>query len=198
MKQLGGAANIKRFVMVVAQAAPVGPKKATATSHHDVALLHSQCWLCKPNSSLSDGLLKEKLVALLMLDSACRPSDMWRLNRVMSGRHQQIKIDDKAMEIRYFWPKEVVPGSSRSNSTGRWFSKWVRISRTAPLMLCTVATMEGFLARTSDPALFATHYTPQLKLQCVGKGEVACWQRPALTAFLTWFSATWMTLTWAR
>jgi len=163
-KQLGEAANIKRFMMGVAQAAPVGPKKAAATSYHDVALLYSQCWLYGPNSALSDGLLKEKLVTLLMLDSACRPSDMWRINRVMSGRHQQIKIDDKAMEIRYFWPKEVVPGSSRSNATGRWFSKWVRIARTVPSVLCTVATMEDFLARTSDPALFATHFIPQLKL----------------------------------
>jgi hypothetical protein len=67
--------------------------------------------------------------------------------------------------VRYFWFKEVDPGSSRSNSTNIYFSKWVRIHGTVPKVTDTVDTiMRTFLQRTSDPELYATVYIPELQI----------------------------------
>jgi len=160
---LGESPNVKRFMAGLKQKAPVGPKKLAVPSYHNVALLYSLVWLYGPNEALSDGLLKEKLVTLLLVDGAMRPSDLHRINRSKSGRHRQIEIDRTGMSLRYWWPKEVVPGSNRRNSTNTWFSKWVRIQRTKPTILCSVQTMEDFLRRTSDPCVFATRYLVQIQ-----------------------------------
>jgi len=162
--QLGDALNVKRFLAGVRQSAPVGPKKLQVPAYHDVSKLYALCWLYGPNEALCDGLLKEKLVTLLMLDGACRPSDIFNLNRTTFGRFAQIKFDAIGMQVRYWWPKEVVPGSSRKNSTNGWFSLWVKISRTVPKALCTVVTMQDFLRRTSDPEIFASRELKQIKL----------------------------------
>jgi hypothetical protein len=66
--ELGDSSNVKRFMAGVKQKAPVGPKKQSVPSYHDVALLYSLVWLYGPNEALSDGLLKEKLVTLLLED----------------------------------------------------------------------------------------------------------------------------------
>ena len=160
--ELGDSRNVKRFMAGVKQQAPLGPKKLAVPSYHDVALLYSLVWLYGPNEALSDGLLKEKMVTLLVTDGALRPSDVQKLYRALTERHQQIKFDSDGMQIRFWWPKEVVPGSSRRNSTNRWFSKWVCIKQTTPAILCTVRTMKDFLQRTSDPALFATTHIEQI------------------------------------
>jgi hypothetical protein len=160
--RLGSNANVKRYIAGVQQLAPPGPKKLSVPSYHDVALLYSLCWLYGPNTSLSDGLLKEKAVTLLLTDGACRPSDVWNLNRVLQGRHLQLKFDQTGMDLRYWWPKEVVPGSGRSNSSNVWFSKWVRILRTKPTIICSVSTVEDLLSRTSDLSIFGTRHIKQL------------------------------------
>jgi hypothetical protein len=99
-----------------------------------------------------------------MIDTAARPSDIHRLFRTMTGRNAQIRFEDKDMSIRYFWSKEVDPGSSRTNSTNTYFSSWVKIHGTVPLCTDTVETMKTFLRRTSDPTLYATVYIPELQL----------------------------------
>ncbi len=62
-----------------------------------------------------------------MVDTAARPSDIHRLFRTMPGRHSQIRFEANDMFVGYFWSKEVDPGSSRSNSTNIFFSKWGRV-----------------------------------------------------------------------
>ena len=68
------------------------------------------------------------------------------------------------MFVRYFWSKEVDPGSSRSNSTNIFFSKWVKVHGTVPRLTDTVDTMKTFLRRTSDPELYASVPIPELQI----------------------------------
>jgi hypothetical protein len=109
------------------------------------------------------GHLKEKLLLLLVVDLAARPSDLMCIYRIMSGRHAQIKFEGDGMLLRCFWPKEVIPGSSRSNATNACFSTWVRVSGTRPHTINTVAVMKAFLRRSTDPEEFGLHYMPQLE-----------------------------------
>ena len=67
------------------------------------------------------------------------------------------------MLLRYFWPKEVMPGSSRSNATNTYFSTWVRVSGTEPNTINTVAVMKEFLRRSTDSERFGLHAIPQLE-----------------------------------
>jgi hypothetical protein len=99
-----------------------------------------------------------------MVDTAARPSDLHRLFRTTTGRNSQIRFENTNMFIRYFWSKEVDPGSSRANSTNIFFSKWVKVCGTMPKLMDTVETMKAFLQRNSDPALYATVYIPELNL----------------------------------
>jgi hypothetical protein len=84
------------------------------------------------------------------------------LYRSMTGRNMQIKIERDAMSVRYWWPKEVVPGSARKNSSSVWFSLWVRIQRTVPSVICSVRAMEDLLSRTSDTSIFDTVHLVQI------------------------------------
>ncbi len=99
-----------------------------------------------------------------MVGTAARPSDLHRLFRTTTGRNSQIRFENKDMFIRYFWSKEVDPGSSRANSTIILFSKWVKVCGIMPKLTETVETMKAFLQRMSDPALYATVYIPELNL----------------------------------
>jgi hypothetical protein len=106
--------------------------------------------------------LKGKLILLLFVDTAARPSDLTKVYRILEGRFAQIRFEGRDMRIRYFWSKEVDPGSSRSNSTNEFFSKWVLVRGTKPESINTVQVMHDFLERSSDPDLFATEYIGQL------------------------------------
>jgi hypothetical protein len=56
----------------------------------------------------------------------------------------------------------VDPFSSRSNATNTWFSQWVTIRGTIPLSTDTVSCLKEFLARTTDPDLYASEFIPQI------------------------------------
>ena len=99
-----------------------------------------------------------------MVDTAARPSDIHRLFRTMQGRNSQIRFEANDMFIRYFWSKEVDPGSSRSNSTNIFFSKWVKIHGTVPRSTDTVETMKTYLRWTADPELYASVFIPELQI----------------------------------
>ena len=161
---LGDKDSVKRFLKSVRIHEPVGHRKQIVPNYHDVSALFQEAWDFGPNECLCEGNLKEKLIILLMVDSAARPSDIHRLFRTMTGRHSQIRFEANDMLIRYFWSKEVDPGSSRSNSTNTYFSKWVKIHGTVPKCTDTVETMKAFLQRTSDPELYATVFIPELQL----------------------------------
>ena len=141
----------------------MGPKKKKAQQYHDVAVMVQEAWQYGPNAALGLGLLKEKLIILLMVDCAARPSDLGCIYRILEGRHALIRFEGKDMRLRYFWPKEVVPGSSRQNSTSTYFSKWVLVRGTTPPETNTVEVMRDFLARSSDDSLFALTYIEQLQ-----------------------------------
>jgi hypothetical protein len=161
---LGDKESVKRFRKSVRIHEPAGPRKQCVPSYHDVTALFQETWAFGPNECLCEGNLKGKLMILLMVDSAARPSDIYRLFRTTQGRNSQIRFEGNDMFIRYFWSKEVDPGSSRSNSTNIYFSKWVKIHGTVPKFTDTVETMEVFLRRRSDPDLYATVFIPELQI----------------------------------
>jgi hypothetical protein len=160
---LGKQHSVVQFLKAVRQRAPVGPKKKAATEYEDVTKLFQEAWLFGPNEALCLGHLKEKLLLLLVVDLAARPSDLMCIYRIMSGRHAQIKFEGDDMLLRYFWPKEVMPGSGRSNATNTYFSTWVRVSGTKPHTINTVAVMKAFLERSTDSEEFGLHSIPQLE-----------------------------------
>ena len=160
---LGRQHSVVQFLKSVRQRAPVGPKKKAATEYEDVTKLFEEAWRFGPNEASCLGHLKEKLLLLLVVDLAARPSDLMCIYRIMSGRHAQIKFEGDDMLLRYFWPKEVMPGSSRSNATNTCFSTWVRVSGTKPHTINTVAVMKAFLRRSTDSEEFGLHDMPQLE-----------------------------------
>ena len=192
---------------VLAAARKAGPSPVRSAFHGsraktpDVAHLIGEAWAYGPNSSLSLGHLKEKLVILLAVDTAARPSDITRLYRSFDGPLAQIVFHRAggrdAMRIRYFWSKEIDPGSGRRNSTNKWFSTWVQVFCTSPKEVCSHCVMQDFLARSSDERLFAKTFIPELncrlqplvyarlsqgKLQAASRDHIsnivkAAWQR---------------------
>ncbi len=120
-------------------------------------------WEFGPNANISLEQLKRKLVILLMVDTAARPSDIWRLFRNLTGKYRQIEfLGQTDVRVRYYWPKEVDPFSSRTNATNTWFSQWVLVRGTTPASTDTVACLREFLARSSDPDLYATEHIAQI------------------------------------
>jgi hypothetical protein len=127
-------------------------------TYPDVARLIQIAWAAGPNGNLNLDQLKRKLVILLMVDTAkrklvillmvdtaARPSDLWRLYRTTVGKYRQIEfVGESDVRIRYFWPKEVDPFSSRTNAINTWFSQWVTIRGTTPQSTNTVACLRDF------------------------------------------------------
>ena len=93
------------------------------------------------------GQKKKRIVALLAADSAARPSDIARLFRVYDTWKQQIVFTDWGCRIRFFYTKEIVPGSSRDNSTGYWYTTWVDIHSTEPAEISTPELLKEFSIR---------------------------------------------------
>lgn len=115
----------------------------------DVALLYQEAWLYGPDEALSLGHQKEKIILLMMADTAARPSDLSRLFRVYEGWCQQIVFTPAGVKVRFYYPKEVDPGSSRNNATGYYFSTWVEIKKTVPAEISTPECLRRFLDASS-------------------------------------------------
>jgi hypothetical protein len=162
LAQLGSQASVVNYLKYIKQSEAPDRKERMIT-YPDVARLIQIAWAAGPNGNLSLDQLKRKLVLLLMVDTAARPSDLWRLYRTTVGKYRQIEFMGASdVRIRYFWPKEVDPFSSRTNATNTWFSQWVMIRGTTPQSTDTVACLRDFLDRSSDPDLFASEFIPQL------------------------------------
>jgi hypothetical protein len=142
---LGDRESVKYFIKSIRIHEPVGRRKQLVPDYYDVPSLYQEAWAFGPNDGLCEGHLKEKLILLLMVDTTTRPSAIHRLFRTMTGRHSQILFEGRDLMVRYFWSKEVGPGSSRSNSTNTYISKWVKIHGTVPRITDTVETMGAFL-----------------------------------------------------
>jgi hypothetical protein len=67
-----------------------------------------------------------------MAEMACRPSDLTKVFRTFDGWRQQIVFKTDRVRIRFLFPKEVDPGSSRKGSTAFYFSSWVDVRCTTP------------------------------------------------------------------
>ena len=126
-------------------------------SYDDVGRLYQQIWLDGPDAAMSLTHKMERIILLLFCDTACRPSDIWRLYRLYEGWRQQIVFFDGGVKVRFFYPKEVLPGSSRANSTGYYFSTWVTIADTFPLSISTPRCLRAFLDDTSGPEYGMQH-----------------------------------------
>jgi hypothetical protein len=160
--QLGTQDSVIRFLKGAKQSeAP--DRKERMLAYPDVARLIQVAWEFGPNANIGLEQLKRKLVVLLMVDTAARPSDIWRIFRTVTGKYRQIEfVGQTDVRVRYYWPKEVDPFSSRTNATNTWFSQWVLVRGTTPASTDTVACLRDFLARSSDPDLYAKDYIAQI------------------------------------
>jgi hypothetical protein len=132
-------------------------RRAGTGEYSDVSLLHEEMWKCGPSTAMTVGQKKKRIVSLLAADSAARPSDIARLFRVYDGWQQQIVFTSWGVKIRFFYTKEIVPGSSRSNSTGYWFTSWVSIYKTEPAEISTPELLKDYLDSTSGPERATQH-----------------------------------------
>jgi hypothetical protein len=81
-------------------------------------------------------------------------------------RSKIILFNGKDMHIRYFYSKEVDPGSARQNSSNTYFSSWVSVFGTVPVEIDTVTVMKEFLRRITDAQLYQQVHVPQLQQMC--------------------------------
>ena len=157
--QPGTSFTVSRFFEDRRRNQPV--RRRGTGDYMDPARLLQEVWLYGPSDAMTLGHKKERLAVLLHVDAGVRPSDLTRLFRVFSGWQRQIEFFSGGVRLRFFYTKEVVPGSARSNSTGYWFSKWVTISATTPTAISTPECLRDFLDGTSG-ADFAVQHVPQL------------------------------------
>ena len=126
-------------------------------AYDDMAKLYEEIWRYGPSSAMTLVHKKERIVALLAADSAARPSDLSKLFRVFSGWRQQIDFTTWGVRIRFFYTKEIVPGSSRDNSTGYWYTTWVSIHKTLPSEISTPECLKDYLDSSSGPEFALKH-----------------------------------------
>jgi hypothetical protein len=86
-----------------------------------------------------------------MADMACRPSDLTKLFRTFEGWRQQIVFKTDRVRIRFLFPKEVDPGSSRNNSTAFYFSSWVEVKCTTPKSISFPELLREHMDVSSGP-----------------------------------------------
>ena len=136
-------------------------RRAGTGEYSDVALLYEEMWRYGPSSALTVGQKKKRIVALLAADSAARPSDIAKLFRSFDTWRQQIVFTSWGVKIRFFYTKEIVPGSARDNATGYWFTSWVTIRKTMPMSISTPEILKDFLESTSGSD-YAMQHIPEL------------------------------------
>jgi hypothetical protein len=89
--QLGAQDSVIRFLKMAKQSeAPDQLERMMV--YPDVARLIQVAWELGLNANLGLEQLKRKLVILLMVDTAARPSDIWRLYRTTTGKYRQIEF----------------------------------------------------------------------------------------------------------
>ena len=152
---LGKRHSVTRYLKSQRLVEPVGQRKLSVPIYADVARLLQDAWLFGPDEALGLRHLQEKCIIILIVDTAARPSDLARLYRSMEGRHAQIRYKGDDVELRYFWSKEVVPGSTRRNSTNVFFSKWVTVRDTTPSCISAPRCLRSLLQRSTDPSVYA-------------------------------------------
>ena len=153
--QQGHAPSVTNTLKVLRQKKP--SKKKGLENYADPVLLYQEAWLYGPPEALTVGHMKEVAAILCAADTGCRPSDLSKLFRVFDGQHRQIEFTDYGMRLRFFFPKEVDPGSSRRNATNYYFSKWIQVHSTTPLETSTPEVLRHFMEITSGPEFGVSH-----------------------------------------
>ena len=133
---------------------PVRVSKKKQQPYVDPAVILQELYTWGPNSLLTDHELAEKAATLMFIDLAPRPSDVVSVFRIEEpSRFKSMRTvavgGEEYRELRYFWPKEVRPRSSRRNSTSTFFSRWVRFDKTQPELLDLSTTITDYMARTT-------------------------------------------------
>jgi hypothetical protein len=102
LAQLGSQASVISYLKMIKQSeAP--ERRERMITYLDVARIIQIAWKFGPNTNISLEQLKRKLVTLLMVDTASRPSDLWRLYATTEGKYRQIEfIRESDVRIRYF------------------------------------------------------------------------------------------------
>ena len=157
--QPGLAPSVKDTLASLRRRKPV--RKKGSGNYQDPALLYQDAWLYGPSAALTLGHKKEVTALLCAADAGCRPSDLAKLYRTFDGWKRQIEFTDFGVRIRFFWSKEVDPGSARSNATNYYFSKWVDIHSTEPKEISTPEVLRDFIDSSSDTS-FARDHLPEL------------------------------------
>ena len=123
-------------------------------SYADVARLLEEAWLMGPNEALCVSRLHEKLVLLLSVDTAARPSDIANLFRTTSEVDTHIRFTGNDMDLRYFGDREDDQNSPHTDLT-KTYAGWIRVHGTDPPQIDTVRVMRAFLDRVrSDYLLY--------------------------------------------
>jgi hypothetical protein len=150
--QQGNAPSVKALLKGFRIHKPI-KLKGTQGNYSNVGLLYEEAWLHGPTSALTPGHKRERVLLLLAAETTYRPTDARKLFRMFNGAQRQIVHTDFGMRIRFFWPKEVDPGSARQNTATYYFSKWVEVHNTAPAVISTPAVLRDFIADSSGPEL---------------------------------------------
>jgi hypothetical protein len=101
LTQLGAQDSVVSFLKYLKQhEAP--DRRERMPTYPDVARLIQTAWEFGPNANLSLDQLKHKLVILLMVDTAARPSDIWRLYRTRVEKYRQIATFGDLLARRTF------------------------------------------------------------------------------------------------
>ena len=151
----GAAYTVTSLFEVLRRQKPV--RRRGTGNYHDVALLYEQLWLYGPSSAMTLGHKKERIIALLLADTGARPDDLSKLYRAYDGWQSQIDFCDSGVRVRFFYPKEVVPGSARDNATGYYFSSWVNVRSTTPVEISTPECLRDFINESSSEEFMTTH-----------------------------------------
>ena len=133
---------------------PLKVLKKHRQKYVDPALVLEYLFTLGPNGCLTTERLAKKFATLSFIDLAARPSDLASLLRISVPAAfktmKSVSLDgNEVLQLRYFWPKEVRPRSSRKNSTGTFFSTWVNVHNTTPSSLDWRATMVNYMTRTT-------------------------------------------------
>jgi hypothetical protein len=88
---LGDKDSVTRFLKSIRIRELVRRRKQIVPDYYDVAALFQEAWDFGPNDCHCEGNLKEKLIILLIVDSAARPSDI-HIHRLFVSYHARAKL----------------------------------------------------------------------------------------------------------
>ena len=173
---LGKTMAVKNFMSNAALHRP----PVDAKEYFDTAQVLSFIWLMDFLASaeekvghgkmLDAGLRRALAQTLWAIDGHSRSSDthcLFRERILDLHRHRDKPIGSYFTRVSLYWPKEVRPGSSRGNSSGKsgHWSKSFPIWSTTPAALCTLAWLRTMFEENSSAAFVkvavaGTEYTP--------------------------------------